>query len=265
METIYIDSLFLLNLVIDYLLLRCTAVVCGLSPKRRRYLAGALVGAVFSVAVYLPGWVFLSSPAVKLSVAGLMALAAYGSEKSLMRCLLTFLIISAAFGGFIWCITLMGGYPAFDMRTLVLSFSLCYVLLWLTFRFRSARSDRQLVTVELTFLGRTAVFTAMTDTGNDLRDPISGEKVMVVCPHALRPIFDGFEELPFDDPIALSERWNAIAQLQGKLRLVPYRSVGESGMLPAFRADAITVGGENRPMLTAISVRTWGDGFEGIL
>ena len=265
METIYIDSLFLLNLVIDYLLLRCTASVCSLSLKRRRYLAGALIGAVFSVAVYLPGCAFLTSPAVKLSVAGAMALAAYGCEKSLVRCLLTFLIVSAAFGGFIWCITLMGGYPAFDMRTLILSFSLCYALLWLAFRFRTAHSDRQLVSVELRYMDKTAVFTAMTDTGNDLRDPISGEKVMVVCPHALGAIFDRFGELPFNDPVKLTERWNDIAELRGKLRLIPYRSVGESGMLPAFRADSITIDGEDCPMLTAISERTWGDGFEGII
>lgn len=265
METIYIDSLFLLNLVIDYLLLRCSASVCALKIKRKRYFAAALVGAAFSVAVYIPALAFLTSGAIKLSVAGLMALIAYGSEKSLVRCLLTFLLISAAFGGFIYCITLMGGYPAFDMRTLILSFSLCYVLMWLVFRFRASHGERQLVTVELTFLEKTACFSVMTDTGNDLRDPISGEKVMVVCPHALAPIFDGFGELNFDDPVRLSEQWNAIPELKGKLRLIPYRSVGESGMLSAFRADEIVIDGENRPMLTAISVRTWGDGFEGIV
>ena len=265
METIYIDSLFFLNLVIDYLLLRCTAEVCALVPKRARYLAGALIGAAFSVSVYIPGWAFLTSPAVKLSVAGLMALAAYGSEKSLLRCMLTFLFVSAAFGGFIYCITLMGGYPAFDMRTLILSFALCYALLYLVFRFRAARGEKPLVTVELCFMDKTARFTAMTDTGNDLRDPMSGEKVMVVCPHAVEPIFNGFGALPFDDPVALSEKCGAIPELKGKFRLIPYTSVGESGILAAFRAERVLIDGESRPMLTAISERTWGDGFEGII
>ena len=52
MEIIYVDSLFLLNLAIDYLLLSCTAAVCGLTVKRLRYFAGALIGAAYSAAVH---------------------------------------------------------------------------------------------------------------------------------------------------------------------------------------------------------------------
>ena len=265
MEIIYVDSLFFLDLVIDYLLLSCTAAVCGLSVKRLRYLAGALIGAAYAVAVYLPGGDFLRSSVMKLLSAGLMALTAYGGEKNTLRCTLTFLAVSAAFGGFVYCITLTGRRPAFDLRTLILSFSLCYALLMLVFKYKAARYGRGFADVEIELDGKRVRFRAMLDTGNELCDPISGQRVMVACSHALRGLFPEGAELPFDDAVAFLEKAGELPALKGRVRLIPYSAVGSSGMLPAFKADSVLVNGEKRELMTAVSEKVWGDGFEGIV
>ena len=44
MEIIYIDRLFLTNLLADYLLLLCAARLCCLHLKRLRYFLAALLG-----------------------------------------------------------------------------------------------------------------------------------------------------------------------------------------------------------------------------
>jgi len=265
MEIIYVDSMFFLNLVIDYLLLCCTAAVCGLSTKRLRYLSGALIGAAYSVAVYIPGWNFLSSPLIKLSSALFMALAAYGGEKNVLRCSLAFLAVSAAFGGFVYCITLTGNRPAFDMHTLILSFALCYALLTLIFRYRAAHCEKSFADVEIGLGGRKVKFRAMLDTGNELCDPISGMRVMVACPHAVKSLFPEGEALPFEDAVAFLEKTGNIPELSGRVRLIPYSAVGSSGMLPAFKADSVLVNGEKKEIMTAISDKVYGDGFEGIV
>ena len=55
MEIVYIDSLFLLNFIIDYLLLLAVGKICALPLRRWRMLLGALWGAVYAVlAVLLP-------------------------------------------------------------------------------------------------------------------------------------------------------------------------------------------------------------------
>ena len=265
MEIIYVDSMFFLNLVIDYLLLSCTAAVCGLSTRRLRYLAGALIGAAYSVAVYLPGLSFLSLPVMKLVSALFMALAAYGGEKSVLRCTLTFLAVSAAFGGFVYCITLTGRRPAFDMRTLILSFSLCYMLLMLVFKYRAARSEKGFAEAEIVLGEKSVRFRVMLDTGNELRDPISNQHVMVVCPHAVKGLFPPDAELDFSDAVRFLEDADKLPALKGRVRLIPYSAVGSSGMLPAFKADKVLVDGECRELMTAISEKVWGDGFEGIV
>ena len=126
MEVIYIDSLFFLNLVIDYFLCLAAAQVCSVRLRRGRYALAALFGAAYAAAVYLPHLGFLSAPWAKLISGLIMALIAFGAEERPWRCALVLLGVSAAFGGFIWAIGLAGGYPAFDMRTLFLSFALSF-------------------------------------------------------------------------------------------------------------------------------------------
>ena len=109
MEVIYIDSLFFLNLGVDYLLCLAAARICGLYLRRRRYVLAALLGAAYSVAVYLPGLGFLASWPGKLAAAALMSLVAYGREKRPMRCCAVFLAVSAAFGGALWAMSMSAG------------------------------------------------------------------------------------------------------------------------------------------------------------
>ena len=65
MTVVYVDSVFILNGVMDYLLLLVTARLAGIPLRRRRYLLAALAGAAYAVAVFLPGMGFLSAPPVK--------------------------------------------------------------------------------------------------------------------------------------------------------------------------------------------------------
>ena len=74
MKIIYADSVFLLNLIADYFLSLVSARTCGLILKRGRYLAAAMIGAAYSVAVYLPGMGFLTHPLIMLCIGLMMGL-----------------------------------------------------------------------------------------------------------------------------------------------------------------------------------------------
>lgn len=264
METIYIDSLFLLSLLTDYLLCLISAALCGLYLKRLRYLAAALLGAVYSVAVFLPGLGFLAAPAVKLAAALLMGLLAFGAEERPLRCTGVFLAVSATFGGAMWALGLsLGGL---DAALLPVCFVLCYLALSLLARVRAAMVGKSRVEVELSFLGRSCRFFALSDSGNCLRDPMTGARVMVVSPTALREVFGELSPLlDIDDPVALLEAADA-TELRGRLRLVPYSALGARGMLPLFRPEALRLDGqERRELLAAVSKSAGGEGFQGIV
>ena len=74
MTVIYVDTLFLLNALVDYLLLLCAARLAGEPLKRLRFALGAVLGGGYAVAIFLPGLGFLERPACRLAAAVLMVL-----------------------------------------------------------------------------------------------------------------------------------------------------------------------------------------------
>ena len=268
MEYIYIDSLFFLSLLTDYLLCLVTARVCRLYLRRWRYFAAALRGAAYSVAVFLPGLGFIASPWMQMACAGLMGLIAYGGERRMFRCIAVLLAVSATFGGAVWALCLRtGGTLRIDLRLLLGCFVGCYAVLSLIARSRTRAADRRTVPAELEFNGRHCSFAALLDTGNCLSDPLSGAEVMVVSPGALKPLLpDCAALLKTEDPVELVTAAAAVPELKGRLRLIPFATVGGTGLLPVFRPERVLVDGRERDgMLAAISADASGDGFEAIV
>lgn len=261
MEIIYIDLHFLINLLADYLLCLTTGRFCGLVLRRRRYFFAALLGAAYSAAVLFPRLHFLASPMCKLLCMLIMGYMAFGAEERPLRCTLAFAGISAAFGGGIWALSMAGGAPLLplSLRTLALSFALCYAALSLFFRAAGRLPEKTRLSVKLGFLGIEKEFFALVDTGNSLSDPVSGCAVMLVCPHVLKAA------LPELSPVELLQYADIREDLKGRFRLISYKAVGGSGLLAAFRPDYLSIDGkERRDVLIALCDEARGDGFLGI-
>jgi len=268
MEIIYVDALFLLNLLTDYLLCLAAARFCGLYLKRRRYALAALLGALYAVACVLPGLGFLAFPAGKLFSGILMGWIAFGMEKQPIRCMLVLLLVSAAFGGLLYALSLAGGGPVpLSLRNLLIAFPLCYAIVKLVSRFRSRRTDSRRAEIRLRFGQREACFAALVDSGNALSDPVTGAGILVVSPQALAPVFREYTPLLAElSPVELMDAASKLPMLQGRFRLIPYRSLGGSGILPAFRPDSLRIDGkENRELLVAVSPEAQGEDFDAIL
>lgn len=265
METIYIDRLFILNFICDYLILLGSARVCGVLLRRMRYAVAALFGAVYAVASVLPGFAFLTLLPIKLASGVLIALIAFAKEPKFRRCAAVFFAVSAVFGGTLWALSVQGGrgnavYLPVSMPVLVLSFGIIYAALSLVFR-RTAKSTGKAVhTVVIGFLGQSVTLRALYDSGNCLYDPMTGSQVLIAGAQQLVPLLgEGVENLSPTELITL---------YSGKMRLIPYSAVGtQSGLLPAFRPDSLTVDGKTREdILVAISpTAVSGDGFDCII
>ena len=109
MTVIYVDTLFLLNAMVDYLLLLASARLAGEPLARLRFLLGAALGGLYAVAIFLPGLSFLARPPCRLAAAVLMVLAAFWKSRRLLRQVVIFFALSCAFGGGVLAIGLLGG------------------------------------------------------------------------------------------------------------------------------------------------------------
>ena len=253
MTVVYIDSLFLLNLIVDYLLLLGAARLSGAVLCRPRMALGAVLGAAYACAVFLPGLGFLTHPAVELSIAVAMALIAYGGGQRLLRSFLAFL---GARG-----VGLERGVlsPHVDLGVLLLASAGCYAAASFVFRRSAGHGTRELVEAVLTLEGRQVTVTALLDTGNTLTDPATGQGVMVVEGEKAAPLLDHpLGEAQLRDPVGTLARMEE----SRRFRLLPYQAVGvECGLLLAVRLDMAKVGErEYRGVLAALSPTRLSDG-----
>lgn len=268
MTVIYIDLLFLLNLVANYLLLLVAGRMCG-RPLRRWLLAlAAALGALYAALLFLPGAEWLSAAPCKLVSGVVMVLVAYGGERGLLKSVLCFFGASAALGGMVWAAELMGGhsltmergvlYSYVDLRLLLLLLVLCYGVLSLVADRAFVHRRAELATTTVRLGEETVKLTTLLDTGNTLTDPLTNRPVLVAegarC-RALLPM-----PLPLDRPV------EAISVLGAQgikgYRLLPYQAVGVShGLLLAVRADSVVVGKRDHgSLLVALSPTPVSDG-----
>lgn len=247
---IYIDALFLLDSMIDYLLLLLTGKVTGSPLVRWRLLLAAALGGGYSVLCVVTQLAFLSHPGLKLAAAILLVLLAYGHCRYLLRCILIFFALSAAFGGGMYALELMVGAPLIlNVPTILLFFFAAYSLLSLVGRKLARHGPAEFRKVTIHFGTRSTTLNALVDTGNTLTDPMTGRGVLVAEGAALASLLP-----PEADYCHPAQCFPDLSQ-PNRFRLLPYHSVGvEGGLLLAVHADALAVDGKPRPnQLIALS------------
>ena len=268
MTVVYIDLLFLLNLIANYLLLLAAGRMSGAVLRRWRIGLGAAAGALYAVLVFLPGLEWLAFWLCKMACGVLMALIAYGGERYLLRVTVFFFGASAALAGAVLGLEMLGSvsltlehgvfYSKLDIRLLWLLFVACYFVLSLFFRRTGRYSGRELVRLEVTLDRGTVSLTALVDTGHSLTDTATNRPVVVAEAQALSGLLPAWADAA--QPIRSVERCHASGSRQA--RLIPYRAVGvECGMLLALRTQGVRVGEKSLgPLLMALSPTPVDDG-----
>lgn len=98
--------------------------------------------------------------------------------------------------------------------------------------------------------GRRQTVTALHDTGNTLRDPVSGRWALVLERQAAEPLWPQEVAAVLSQPLPPEEKMARLHRQGCDLRfsLLPFRTVGtEGGLLLAARSDYIEVDGKRYP------------------
>lgn len=242
--TVYLDLVVLLNFLVDFLLLLGTNRMLGFRGQALRCALGAALGGVYAGACMLHGFRFLGNAFWRFCVLGLMALCAFGLDKSAWKKSGAFLLLSMALGGIAVC------FGRRDVPALVLAAG----GIWLLCRLGGNGGGRVCVPLSLTYGGKTVAMTALRDSGNGLRDPITGEPVFVIGAEAAREL-TGLTKSQLSSPLE-----TLAARPVPGLRLIPYRAVGGGGMLLGLRMEEVTVDGRKGKAIVAFSGEEIGNG-----
>ena len=243
---IYLDLVVLLNFLVDFLLLMGTNRLCGCPLRTKRAAAAALVGGLYGGACFLPGFLFLGNTLWRLVFLGLMAVIAFGLNSGAIRQGILFVFLSMALGG------IATGMGRDDFPGILLASGAVLLMCFVGFR---GRVGRLYTAVKLIHGGKIQMLTALQDTGNSLKDPVSGESVLIVGADVAQELL-GLTEMDLKDPVMTVEK-----QTVPGLRLIPYRSVGNPyGMLLAARLDEVWIGKERAGGLVAFAPEEIGRG-----
>lgn len=263
MRVIYVDALFLLNFTADYFLLFLTAKSAGLYPSRRRLLLGALFGAVFAVLFYFLPIHIPFALLLRLMSGICVVLAAFGSMPGvrLLRLCGSFLLMTLLLAGVVFLLSQnIGGisvhngvlYAEISGTVMLLGFSISYGLANLVLGRGRGHVDRIYHEVTASLRGSTVHFRALADSGNLLRDPVSGSRVIVTDGDVLLQLL-GSEAMN-----ALREVPPSLARLRElcgtPFWLLPADTAAGHGILPVFRAEKLYIDGKpSREYLIAVA------------
>lgn len=250
---VYVDVLIVLNLYINYFLIRASAVMLRRVCTRKRCVLAALAGAAGSLVILLPELPFPVVTLIKITLGTLIVFIAFGKQKpaDLAVCVLFFLVVSFIFAGAmlaLWMFAAPLGM-VWSNGTAYFNIPLSAVAAFTAAAYCAVRlvrylADRRLhceriCAVKIATNGCAVKLRGLCDTGNELCDLLSGKHI-VIC---------RYEKIA---PIAPS---NALEYFDGKLseslRVVPCRTVAAQTLVPIFKAD-ITIDGRSA------------DGFVGI-
>ena len=243
-QTIYLDVLVALNLMLTWAMLRCTALLCHCHAGRGRIAAGSLAGGLAALVMLLPGLSTVVLMVVRLAVAGGIVLLAFGRQPRRMfaRLTLTFFLVSVLFAGGMVALAALAAPPGLAVKNGTVYFHVSAV--WLTAAAVAGCAAAKLFSwlfekrmpVQLTerFIvrscGREAAIRLLIDTGNRLT--CFGKPVAVVSIQAVAGM------LP-DDLLACCSSLSAAARpgrWQGKLRMVPCRTAAGERLLTGIEA-----------------------------
>lgn len=199
MTVVYLDRVVLLNLAVDYLLLLATARLAGLPLRRGRLGLCAALGAAYAAAVFLPGCRGLAHPLCRLAAGTAMCRLAWLRERRPWRLTALFFLLSGALAGLLLAVGLAAGSPEALLSRVyhadvswpvLLGSAIGFgLLLHLVFRQGARHEGGELMDVTVSLQGRRQRLRALHDTGNTLRDPVSGQPVLVLEQDALRELW----------------------------------------------------------------------------
>lgn len=267
--TFYVDAWLVrlgANFLFEYLLLWATAEVTRTSTQTRKLALGALLGTMH-YGLYLlaslsiiPFYGVLRFLPTIIAVSLLMVAAAFYpiSFVRLARVLGYFYLIGfiGAGAGMAGAFILGSpGVPAYTLGMLIAAGTILITaeLGWGVVHQRIVQTVYQ-VPVRIECFGRSTAVQALIDTGNNLKDPLSRQPVMIVEQRAISsliptPVADAVQSLEDGDLSAIDELLGA-SEWATRLRLIPFSSIGtQHGILLGFRPDAVHIqhGSKNGP------------------
>ena len=255
--TIYVDIVLLENLCMNYIILFSTAYILKLKIKHLRIFLSSLLGAVYAILAYANIIPMYTSVITKIILSICMIYIAYYPKhiKGLLKELIVFYLVSFALGGCAFALlyivrpqdifmvdgVYIGTYP---LKIALLGEITGFIITYVAFKVVKSRVTKNeiIYKVIVKFDEKELETNVMLDTGNMLKDPISGEAVVLIEKQKLyeimpKNLLDNIEKV-----LGGEFKEEQEVKYRTRLRIIPFTSVGkQNGMMLGIKVDEVKI------------------------
>ena len=258
--TVYLDVVFLENLIINYIIIYATGIISKSRIKQLKIVLGSLIGATYSCLYYILKLKIYSNFLIKIILSIVIIYVSFNSKnlKELAKQVLLFYLVSFVFGGAAIAIiymvnsqniTIQNGVLVgkYTIKTILIGIVIAYFTVIVAFKIVKTKISKKDLICEVSInLNNKKIETkAMIDTGNLLKEPITNLPV-IVMEHTLfydiipKQILDNIDNILGGDLSALSKEMQN--EYISKLRVIPFSSLGkQNGMLLGIKGENLVV------------------------
>jgi len=255
--TIYLDLILLENVVMNYIIILATGMVCRVNIKYFRILLSGLLGAVYAIITYVVNIEIYTNQITKFLVSICMVYIAFNSTniKTMLKQLIIFYLTSFCFGGAAYYLlynlspnliktingALVGTYP---IKIAVLGGILGFFILNISFKIIKSKLTKKdiLYDIEIFYKENKSNIKVILDTGNLLTDPLTKTPVLIVEAQRLKSIIPEKVLNNMEDVIYNSGVEEIDEEIKIRCSIIPFSSIGKNnGIIVGFRPDYIKI------------------------
>lgn len=255
--TIYLDIVIIENIIMNYIILYATGIINKNEISIKMLLLASILGSAYSVITYLSIIDGFINTILKILLSIAMVYIAFRPKnyKLLFKNLLLFYLTSFTLGGCAFFLlyyirpqdilirkgVLVGTYP---IKIAILGGIIGAIIITIAFKIKKGKITKKdmFYDLEIFFKEKCIKVRAMLDTGNLLKDPITGIPVIIVEKNNMmdilhEKIINSLEEI-------MQGKVNEFYETEyaSRFRVIPFASLGkQNGMLLGFKPDKISL------------------------
>lgn len=258
-EVIYVDILVVENFSMNYLLLYFINRFCKCRARKWRIIAAAFIGAIYVLVIFYPDLQIFYSVIMKFMISVLMIIVAFSPHelKRFLKILILFYLEAFIIGGFLLGIFYLSN-PTPEIingalfisnvspspEYIIIGSIIAITLIKLGFDYFEGyyTNEKTNVEMEIVLNNKRCSLTALIDTGNSLKDPITNAPVIIVYYKTIIDILpDELREAILKDySYEIFKKRIMDSELKSRIRIIPYKALGvENGILIGVRMDLV--------------------------
>lgn len=258
--TIYIDIIIVENLIMNYIILYATGLISKSPKSYLRMFLASLIGAVYATLEYILKVNIYSNIILKTILSIIIVYIAFNPQdvKKMCKQLVLFYVTTFTFGGIATYLIYVlkpqniiiknGMYVGtYVLKVIFVGAIIGTIILAIAFKMAKNKITKKdmICKVKIKLNGKEETVEAMVDTGNMLKEPITGTPVVVVERTSLyellpKEILNNTESILGGDFEKIPEEIKN--EYVPKLKLIPFASLGkQNGMLVGIKPEKIEV------------------------